>query len=117
MSKEKYAGQITEKGIIDVIGNCANCGVEFHIHKDEKPKTMSKLREKLKTDVSINTSGEAERFAKQCEQITDDFAVKFFFFMNSKLAERIIDEVYDENHGDEYHTNKLLQIFKTKYYE
>lgn len=36
MEKEnqKHIGQITEKGIIDTIGNCANCGVEFHIHKD-----------------------------------------------------------------------------------
>ena len=28
-------GDVTNKGIIDTIGNCANCGVEFHIHKDE----------------------------------------------------------------------------------
>lgn len=30
----KQVGQITEKGIIDTIGNCPNCGVEFHIHKE-----------------------------------------------------------------------------------
>ena len=38
---EKCLGQITEKGVIDIIGNCANCGVEFHIHKniEELPKT------------------------------------------------------------------------------
>ena len=28
-------GDVTHKGVIDTIGNCANCGVEFHIHKDE----------------------------------------------------------------------------------
>jgi hypothetical protein len=37
--ERKQLGQITEKGIIDTIGNCANCGVEFHIHKNiEEPK-------------------------------------------------------------------------------
>lgn len=36
-----------------------------------------KLREKLKTTVSINTEGEAGRFANQCEQIADDYAIEF----------------------------------------
>lgn len=32
----KQVGQVTEKGVIDTIGNCANCGTEFHIHKIEE---------------------------------------------------------------------------------
>ena len=36
-----------------------------------------KLREKLKTPVSINTEGEAGRFANQCEKIADDYAIEF----------------------------------------
>lgn len=34
-------GDVTHKGVIDTIGNCANCGVEFHIHKDETIATHS----------------------------------------------------------------------------
>ena len=39
---QKHIGQITEKGIIDTIGNCANCGVEFHIHKDVTQKQQER---------------------------------------------------------------------------
>jgi len=35
------------------------------------------LREKFKPKVSINTDGEAGRYAKQCEQIADDYAIEF----------------------------------------
>ena len=35
------------------------------------------LREKFKPKVSINTDGEAGRYAKQCEQIADDYAIDF----------------------------------------
>lgn len=30
---------LTSKETIDTIGNCANCGVEFHIHKEESLST------------------------------------------------------------------------------
>lgn len=33
LKKSIQVGDITEKGIVDTVGNCANCGVEFHIHK------------------------------------------------------------------------------------
>ena len=42
---------------------------------------MNKLRENFKTKVSINTIGESERFAIQCEQITDDFSVELLIWM------------------------------------
>lgn len=35
------------------------------------------LKEKLKTNVSINTDGESGRFAEQCEKIADEFAIEF----------------------------------------
>ena len=34
------------------------------------------LREKFKPKVSINTDGEAGRYAKECEQIADDYAIE-----------------------------------------
>lgn len=67
----------------------------------------NKLIEKFKTKVSINTSGESERFAKQCEQITDDFAVKFAEFV----------EKYNTQHRIHKRADELLQIFKNNYYE
>lgn len=36
-----------------------------------------KLREQFKTEFSINTSGEAGRFADKCESIANDFAICF----------------------------------------
>lgn len=77
---------------------------------------MSKLREKFKTQVSINTSGESERFAKQCEQITDDFSVKLLIWINSKESE----QYYILANKEKTETEKmkyLEQIFKEKYYE
>lgn len=48
MEKEnqKHIGQITEKRIIDTIGNCANCGFEFHIHKDVTQKQQEQDKNK-----------------------------------------------------------------------
>ena len=66
---------------------------------------MNKLREKFKTKVSIDTSGEAERFAQQCEQISDDFTIKFY------------DWTLGEEGIGHYTTAELLKIFKDKYYE
>jgi len=45
LKKSIQVGDITEKGIVDTIGNCANCGVEFHIHKEvfEKDELLSNL--------------------------------------------------------------------------
>ena len=34
------------------------------------------LREKFKPKVSINTDGEAGRYAKECEQIANDYAIE-----------------------------------------
>jgi len=60
------------------------------------------LKEKLKTNISINTSGEAGRFADQCEKIAEEFAIGF--------AEWLSD----------WHTKErlkqLLEIYK-KHYE
>jgi hypothetical protein len=50
-SKPKV-GDVTHKGIIDTIGNCANCGVEFHIHKDETKCNFPNC----KCDVEVNDS-------------------------------------------------------------
>ena len=42
------------------------------------------LREKFKPKLSINTDGEAGRYAKECEQIADDYAIEFAeWFINN----------------------------------
>ena len=77
---------------------------------------MNKLREKFKTKVSINTSGESERFAIQCEQITDDFSVAFAIFLRQKC---LIDDnyLYYFFNGKKYNETELLQHFKNNIYE
>jgi len=67
---------------------------------------MNKLREKFKTKVSINTIGESERFAIQCEQITDDFTVAFYEWRSTSFMKNI----------DQYTTKELLQHFKENIY-
>ena len=49
----KHLGKITEKGIIDIIGNCANCGVEFHIHKDIPKSTQQIIDEDFDGGLSM----------------------------------------------------------------
>lgn len=62
------------------------------------------LKEKLKTTVSINTDGEAGRFANQCEKIADDYAIEFALWVknNTKILTRIPN----------YTDTEVLQIFK-----
>ena len=51
--ESKQVGQVTEKGIIDTIGNCPNCGVEFHIHKDitePKQETLEEAAYRLSSE-------------------------------------------------------------------
>ena len=79
----KQVGQITEKGIIDIIGNCANCGIEFHIHKDiEEPKQETleevayKLFSTMPSEISTSTAkSKALELAKwQQEQDKNKFS-------------------------------------------
>ncbi len=42
------------------------------------------LREKFITDLSINTLGEAGRYATECEKIADEFAIKFAEWLKDK---------------------------------
>jgi hypothetical protein len=70
-----------------------------------------KLREKFKTEFSINTSGESGRFADKCEKIADNHAYNF--------AEWLMDRHYlvkDNSlwrwHGEEYTTKELLETYK-----
>ena len=71
---------------------------------------MSKLREKFKKATSqwFDTT--------ECEQIADDFAVKFQNFISSRCQRTEWIRVYKFN-GLSYTTTELLQIFKSKYYE
>ena len=66
---------------------------------------MSKLREKLKMYIDLYNT---ESASEQCEQITDDFAVKF--------ADWFVENNHEKEVGN-YVATELLQIFKEKYYE
>ena len=74
------------------------------------------LREKLKTNVSINTYGEAERFARQFEKIADEFAIEFaewcaFYIYKSRNV--IGDMLHAKSkYDDTYITKELLEIYK-----
>lgn len=65
---------------------------------------------KFETKESINTKGEAIRFAQQCEQISDDFAVKFAeWIVNLNETNNVL--IYEKKKAE------LLQIFKNNFYE
>ena len=67
---------------------------------------MSKLREKFVNAIKHLRANEVDK----CEQIADDFAVKFAeWVLNSNELYRL--------GMNETTTTELLQIFKTKYYE
>jgi hypothetical protein len=62
------------------------------------------LKEKFKTNVSINTSGEADRFANQCKEIADDYAIEFAnWALNNRAQIWRIPPITDE---------QVLEIFK-----
>ena len=62
--------------------------------------------EKLTTKESINTQGEAIRFAKECEKIADDFAIGFAeWYLN--LWHTDDDSSFNNNSAQE-----LLEIYK-----
>lgn len=68
------------------------------------------LRDKLKTNVSINTDGESGRFANQCEKIADDYAIEFAEWVE-KLRDSDIDSL-DYAFWLDNTTKELLEIFK-----
>lgn len=74
------------------------------------------LREKFKTEVSINTDGEAGRFANKCEKISDNYAIEFaeWCLQLVQYCETIKSiRYYNYLHGIEVYTNlELLEIFK-----
>lgn len=83
---------------------------------------MSKLREKLLKAIQgmVIRKGMNE-ITDECEQITDDFAVKFAEWIGTnylKLNGVWVGMYKDQRNKDNWETTtKLLQIFKDKYYE
>jgi hypothetical protein len=63
------------------------------------------LREKFKPKVSINTDGEAGRYAIECEQIADDYAIDFLNWYISKSS--VLSIKYIGKTAEE-----LLEIYK-----
>jgi len=68
---------------------------------------MNKLREKL--DKAHRGYLTPSNVTKECEQITDDFSVKFVEWCIENRPKHII-------FMHKYTTTELLQIFKTQYY-
>jgi hypothetical protein len=75
---------------------------------------MSKLREKFQK--WLDTNPREQIIAVQCEQIADDFAVKFANFATNNTDYDCWDDKFDYK-GVLYTSTELLQIFKDKYYE
>ncbi len=57
------------------------------------------LKEKFKTDVSINTYGEAGRFANQCEKIADDYAIEFVEWVIKGEIDKELLEIFKKEKG------------------
>jgi len=72
---------------------------------------MSKLREKFEA-IILDYFDKADK----CEQIADDFAVKFANFAKNNTDYDCWDDKFDYK-GVLYTSTELLQIFKDKYYE
>ena len=66
------------------------------------------LREKLKPSTSINTQGEAIRFANECYEIAEEFAIGFAEWYLKK------SEKYDSYLKLKNDTKELLEIYKNE---
>ena len=60
------------------------------------------LKEKFETKVSIDTTKEAKAFAKEYEQIADDYAYAFAFWLFYEIDVNLVNKTIKEQ----------LQIFK-----
>ena len=78
---------------------------------------MSKLREKFQ--VAFNNETINSNRVEKCEQIADDFAVKFAVWLaNSYYSYNFGIKMFQHRNKEIYKTTtELLQIFKSKYYE
>lgn len=67
LEQQVEVGQITEKGIVDTVGTCANCGVEFHIHKDIKEDVQESIEEvnKAALNYANNDNTSSDDFCKE----------------------------------------------------
>jgi predicted secreted acid phosphatase len=68
------------------------------------------LRDKFKPKVSINTDGEAGRYAEECEKIADDYAIEF-----GEWLEILSNSDYGTNENyiyQKFDVTALLEIFK-----
>ena len=58
----------------------------------------------METKVSIDTTKEAKAFAKECEQIADDYVIKFAFWLLTEKDEtktlRELFEIFKKENGN-----------------
>ena len=77
---------------------------------------MSKLREKFENELNKGFI-----MSEQCEQIADDFAVKFAEWKDKNITKVFGHYIFNNEannwNNKTYSITELLQIFKDKYYE
>ena len=75
------------------------------------------LKEKFETKSSIDTTKEAKVFAKECEDIADEFAIGFAEWCIKKRKDFLdsteIGETYTiDGNVSKYKMNEILEIYK-----
>lgn len=71
------------------------------------------LRDKLKPTTSINTQGEAGRFADKSVKVAEEFAIGFAEWLNEEYSYYHGDgEYYDHVENKWYKLKELLEIYK-----
>lgn len=98
--ESKQVGQITEKGIIDTIGTCANCGVEFHIHKESEE---SKQEQGCPFDEPLKYSFKHEAKVLTTEEVMKERSSAYEFIDFDK------QETLEEA-ANNYSSNKLSKL-------
>jgi hypothetical protein len=79
---------------------------------------MNKLREKFENEINDATSGmySINAISEQCEQITDDFTIKFLEWLNENSIYYPKDKEYFFN--NEWHSQEeTFKHFKNNIYE
>lgn len=72
---------------------------------------MNKLREKFDEELGLDCLSE------KCEQITDDFSVKFSEWLRVNYYDNGASWTEWNSDDNTFTTTEILQIFKEKYYE
>jgi len=113
----KQVGQVTEKGIIDTIRNCPNCGVKFHIHKnitEPKQETIEEAAERMSIGIREEDykDGFIEGAKWQQQQMYSD---NFYSDLSDKFYEsKLLHDYKDCKIDYRFIRNWFIEQFKNK---